>query len=215
MPTTRCPSSYRTVPPVPCAVRQRGSERASKVYSGPAPDFPIARARSLLRPAKTPTAQQTTPTPESHTRRSIRCAGTLIDGDGRYTNPHPSGVPPSARPFCNCACMPSGPRPLKACEDISSSIAPTKAVYPIRLYFPWTSKGLPTTSRRRREETLRGLWYSVPVPAGETTGSLCARMCAIPYRLQSRHGPGATPLQRQALNASHAQVGDSQVTMLS
>ena len=35
-----------------------------------------------------------------------------------------------------------------------------------------------------------GRRYSVPVPAGETTGSLCARMCASKCRPQPRHGSG-------------------------
>ncbi|AKU14446.1 hypothetical protein AzCIB_4560 [Azoarcus sp. CIB] len=36
-----------------------------------------------------------------------------------------------------------------------------------------------------------GRRYSVPVPAGGTTGSLCARMCAEGCRPQPRHGSGA------------------------
>ncbi len=41
-----------------------------------------------------------------------------------------------------------------------------------------------------RQEAPWGRWYSVPVPAGGTTGSLCARMCAEGCRPQPRHGSG-------------------------
>ncbi|AIL62212.1 hypothetical protein PSAKL28_30220 [Pseudomonas alkylphenolica] len=52
-------------------------------------------------------------------------------------------------------------------------------------------EGSPGALRARCQETLRGRRCSPPVPAGETTGSFCARMCAERYRPQPRNGSGA------------------------
>ena len=43
----------------------------------------------------------------------------------------------------------------------------------------------------RYQETACGRRYSVPVPAGERTGSLCVWMHARGFRPQPRNGPGA------------------------
>ena len=51
-------------------------------------------------------------------------------------------------------------------------------------------EGFPGSLRARRQETLRGRRYSMPVPAGGTMGSICARMCASEFRSQPRNGPG-------------------------
>lgn len=40
------------------------------------------------------------------------------------------------------------------------------------------------------QETPQGRRYSVPEPAGESTGAFCARMCARQYRPQPRYGSG-------------------------
>lgn len=56
-------------------------------------------------------------------------------------------------------------------------------------------------------ETLRGLRYSLPGPAGGTLGSLCARMCASRFRFKPRQESGANLLTSRP-------AYDSQVLML-
>jgi hypothetical protein len=52
-------------------------------------------------------------------------------------------------------------------------------------------RDLPATCARAARRPLRGWRYSMPVPAGETSGSFCTQMRAEGFRPQPRHGSSA------------------------
>lgn len=108
---------------------------------------------------------------------------------GRARVPHPCGTPSAQRLLDPCA-RPAQPPPAAGPEGNSSKNRATRSllICVSSAHCEGSPDGLPTHASHR--ETPCGRRYSVPVPAGAKTGSLCARMCARRCRPQPRHGPG-------------------------
>ena len=101
----------------------------------------------------------------------------------------PCGTPSAQRLLDPCA-RPVRPSPAAGPEGSFSASRTTRVllICVSSALCEGSPGGLPGCTSHR--ETLRGQRYSVPVPAGAKTGSLCARMCARRCRPQPRHGPG-------------------------
>jgi len=102
--------------------------------------------------------------------------------------PHALRDAPARNAFLLRVRVPSGrprPRDLKVASPRTAPRAFSSSAFlpPLRRVPRWLACA-------SHPETLRGQRYSVPVPAGAKTGSLCARMCARRCRPQPRHGPG-------------------------
>jgi hypothetical protein len=66
-----------------------------------------------------------------------------------------------------------------------------RVIRPADRWFSPFSERSPGALCTSRQETLRGRRYSMPVPAGETSGSFCTQMCAELFRPQPRLGSSA------------------------
>ncbi|CAI07506.1 hypothetical protein ebA2457 [Aromatoleum aromaticum EbN1] len=118
---------------------------------------------------------------------SLRHAGRFRR---RCQRPAPRGTPQHTSPsatVCASRCPATGSRDEKA---VPPQVA--VAATPLIEMLPPMTRGLLTPGYAGEPSgDPSGRRYSVPVPAGGTTGSLCARMCAEGYRPQPRHGSGA------------------------
>jgi len=102
--------------------------------------------------------------------------------------PHALRDAPARNAFLLRVRVPSGrprPRDLKVASPRTAPRAFSSSAFlpPLRRVPRWLACA-------SHPETLRGQRYSVPVPAGAKTGSLCARMCARRCRPQPRHDAG-------------------------
>ena len=105
--------------------------------------------------------------------------------------PAPRGTPqrafPSATVCASCTGLTAGRARRSLLRRIARNAVPLIQVVP---YIHERSPDALARKAARCQETACGRRYSVPVPAGGTTGSLCVWMHARGCRLQPRNGPG-------------------------